>query len=84
MLRRHVYPSLGDKPLAQILPSDVQRLIKHLSATLAPSTVGVVHRILAGICKAAVRDRRIVASPCEGTRLPKVHRPQVEPLSLDT
>jgi len=37
---------------------------------LAPSTVGVVHRILAGIFKAAVRDRRIVASPCEGTKLP--------------
>jgi integrase len=44
---------------------------------------GVVHRILAGIFKAAVRDRRIVASPCEGTRLPKVHRPQVEPMSLE-
>ena len=29
--------------------------------------VGVVHRILAAVFKAAVRDRRIVASPCDGT-----------------
>ena len=60
MLRRHVYPTLGDRPLSSILPSDVQSLVKRLSATLAPSTVGVVHRILAGIFKAAVHDRRIV------------------------
>ena len=45
------------------------------SLDLAPATVGVVHRILAGIFKTAVRDRRIVASPCEGTKLPKIHRP---------
>jgi integrase len=83
MLRRHVYPFLGDKPLAQILPSDIQGLVKRLSERLAPSAVGVVHRILAGIFKAAARDRRIVASPCEGTRLPKIHRPRVEPLPVE-
>ena len=61
MLRRHVYPRLGDKRLGSVLPSDVQSLVKQLSLDLAPATVGVVHRILAGIFKAAVRDRRIVA-----------------------
>ncbi len=45
--------------------------------------MGVIHRILAGIVKAAVRDRRIVASPCEGTKLPKVHRQRVEPMTLE-
>ncbi|WP_211355142.1 site-specific integrase [Blastococcus colisei] len=83
MLRRHVYPALGQKRLSSVLPSDVQALVKRLSLDLAPSTVGVVHRILAGIFKAAVRDRRIVASPCEGTKLPKVHRRRVEPLTLE-
>ncbi|SHF97976.1 tyrosine-type recombinase/integrase [Geodermatophilus nigrescens] len=83
MLRRHVYPTLGHKRLASVLPSDVQTLVKRLSADLAPATVGVVHRILAAVFKAAVRDRRIVASPCEGTRLPKVHRGRIEPLSWE-
>jgi len=83
MLRRHVYPSLGDKRLGLVLPSDIQSLVKQLSLDLAPATVGVVHRILAGIFKAAVRDRRIVASPCEGTKLPKVHRQRIEPMTFE-
>ena len=83
MLRRHVYPSLGDKRLGSVLPSDIQSLVKQLSLDLAPATVGVVHRILAGIFKAAVRDRRIVASPCEGTKLPKVHRQRIEPMTFE-
>lgn len=83
MLRRHVYPTLGDRPLGAVLPSDVQALLKRLSGALAPSTVGVVHRIVAGIFKAAVRDRRIASSPCEDTRLPKAQRERVEPLGLD-
>jgi integrase len=83
MLRRHVYPRLGDKRLGSVLPSDIQSLVKQLSLDLAPATVGVVHRILAGIFKAAVRDRRIVASPCEGTKLPKIHRQRIEPMTLE-
>jgi integrase len=83
MLRRHVYPDLGPKRLSSVLSSDIQALVKRLSLDLAPSTVGVVHRILAGIFKAAVRDRRIAASPCEGTKLPKVHRRRVEPMTLE-
>jgi integrase len=83
MLRRHVYPAIGDKRLFSVLPSDVQALVKQWSLDLAPATVGVIHRILAGIFKAAVRDRRIVSSPCEGTKLPKVHRKRLEPLTVE-
>jgi hypothetical protein len=35
--------------------------------------------VVARVFKAAVRDRRIVANPCEGTRLPKVHLRKVVP-----
>lgn len=83
MLRRHVYPHLGHRPLAEIRPSEIQAWVKRLSDTLAPSTVGVVHRIVAGICKAAVRDRRVATSPCEGTKLPKRQPGRVEPLSTE-
>ena len=69
MLRRHVYPGMGDKRLGSVLPSDVQSLVKQLSLDLAPATVGVVHRILAGMFKAAVRTagsspRRARAPSC--------------------
>jgi hypothetical protein len=77
MLRRHAYPTLGDRPIGAILPSEVQAWVKGLQ--LAPSTVGVVHSIVSSVMKAAVRDRRILANPCEGTRLPEVVRPKVVP-----
>ena len=31
ILRRHVYPVLGDRPISSVLPSDVQSLVKRLS-----------------------------------------------------
>ena len=83
MLRRHVYPVLGDRALSSILPGDVESLVAAMSRTLAPSTVRVVHGIVASIFRAAVRDRKVAASPCESTdNLPrKVSRRKVEPLS---
>ncbi|MDI6912214.1 site-specific integrase [Nocardioides sp.] len=87
MLRRHAYPTLGDRPLSSILPSEVQAWVKRLGIedkaakrrALAPSTIGVVHSIVSSVMKAAVKDRRIVANPCEGTKLPKASRSKVVP-----
>lgn len=79
MLRRHAYPTLGDRALASILPSDVQAWVKSLD--LAPATIGVVHGIVSTIMKSAIRDRRLVGNPCEGTKLPKKQRAQIVPLT---
>ncbi|VEG40436.1 integrase fusion protein [Mycolicibacterium flavescens] len=81
MLRRHAYPVLGDRPLSSILPSDIQAWVKGLE--LAPATIGVVHGVVSTIMKAAIRDRRIVANPCDGSKLPKVERKQVVPLTTE-
>ncbi|NPC96616.1 site-specific integrase [Nocardioides sp. zg-DK7169] len=85
MLRRHAYPTLGERPLSSILPSEIQAWVKRLSVggadrkPLAPSTVSVVHSIVSSVMKAAVKDRRLVANPCEGTRLPKTAKRKVVP-----
>src|SRR3954452_4443472 len=81
MLRRHVYPHLGHRPLAEIRPSEIQAWAKRLSESLAPSTVGVVHRIGAGIYRPAVRAGRGPPSPCGGTPPPRRQPRRVEPLS---
>lgn len=91
MLRRHAYPYFGDRQLATILPSEIQAWVKRLGTEdlsmkrkgLAPATVGVAHGIVAGIFRAAVRDRKIMANPCEGTRLPRVEKRRVVPLTTD-
>ena len=81
MLRRHAYPAVGDRPLSSILPSDIQAWVKGLE--LAPASVGVIHGIVSTIMKAAIRDRRIVSNPCEGSKLPKVERKQIVPLTTE-
>jgi integrase len=83
-LRRHTYPTLGDKPLSAIKPSDVQAWVKRLSEHLAPRSVILAHGVAAGVFKAAMRDRLIASNPCDGTRLPKVPRQQIEPLPTET
>lgn len=50
---------------------------------MQPATVKVVHGILAAVYKAAARDRRVSASPCEETKLPRVSRSIVDPLSVE-
>ncbi len=81
MLRRHTYPTFGDRPLGSIVPSEVQAWATGL--TLAPATVGVIHGILSTIMKSAVRDRRIATNPCDGTKLPKVQPKQVIPMTTE-
>lgn len=81
VLNRLIYPSFADQRLSTISPSDIQAWVRKLSQTLAPSTVGVAHRILSGILKSAVADRRIPTNPCTGTRLPKVPPRRVQPIS---
>lgn len=86
-LRRQVYPYFGDRPIASIRPGEIQAWVRMLGdgdaslgrRPLAPSTVGVIHGVLSGVFKSAVRDRLIVANPCEGTRLPRVERPRIIP-----
>jgi hypothetical protein len=86
MLRRHAYPFFGDNPMSAILPSEVQAWVKRLSTgappqrrPLAPNTVGVIHGVVSTVFNAAVRDRRIVANPCVGTKLPRAERRRVVP-----
>ena len=84
MLRRHAYPILGDKPLSGIRPSEVQMWVRGLSTRLAPSTVGVVHGLVAAAFKAAIRDRKVMGSPCDGTKLPQKAPREVMPLETRT
>jgi len=86
-LRRHVYPYFGDRRLATIRPSEIQTWVTRLSTEgkkpLKPTTVQVVHGIVAAIFKSAIRDRKVAASPCESTKLPRKLPRQVVPLATN-
>ena len=76
-LRLHVLPHIGGRTLGSIRPSDMQALVKTLSATLAPGTVGQVYKVAGRMFAAAVDDRILAASPCHRVRLPRDDRPEV-------
>jgi len=76
-LRIHVLPIIGDRPLASIRPSDMQALVKTLSATLAPGSVRETYKVAGRMFSAAVDDRILAASPCHRVTLPRDDRPEV-------
>ncbi len=81
-LDRHVYPTLGARPIGSIMESDVRSLQVKLSKTLAASTRRVLHSYLVAIFRSAVRDKVIVASPCADMKPPEARPRRVDPLPL--
>jgi hypothetical protein len=69
-LRLYINPVIGDLPLAAVRPAHVQQLVRQLADDLAPSTVAVVYGYVASVFKAAVRDRLIGRTPCDGISPP--------------
>jgi len=76
-LRGHVYPVIGDRPIAAIRPSEVQGLVQRLAANLAPSTVEIIYGRVVAVFRAAVRDRVVTTTPCVDVR-----RPATPPASM--
>lgn len=83
-LRRHVYPTLGSRPLAAIRPSEVQAWVKGRADVLSPGTVDLIYRNVVSVFRAAVADRLIASSPCVGVKRPRIEIVKVEPLPTET
>jgi integrase len=63
MMRVHVLPALGNRPLQQITPSELDALYRKLEERLAPATVHFVHGMLSGCFGTAMRKGLLVANP---------------------
>lgn len=82
-LRVHVYPTLGDRPIGSLRPSEVQAWVKDRADLLAPSTVALIYSYLRSIMRAAVDDRVVTRDPCVRIKLPKVEHKRVVPLEVE-
>jgi integrase len=71
IVRTQIVPRWGPVAIADVSHADVQAWCTQLSATLAPSTVRQVHRMLSLMLDLAVRDGRLVRNPASGVRLPR-------------
>ncbi len=83
VLRLHVYPVLGARPLSSVRHTDARAFVTGLNRTMAPNTARQVHAITRTIFAAAVSDRLIAESPFLNIRLPAVQRDKVQPLAVD-
>lgn len=94
-LRLHLLPELGDRRIGSVRRSDVQGFVKLLqSKDVGRTRGGEVRRLSAGhvrniydvtaqLFAAAVEDRIIASSPCRKITLPKDHKGEIEPLSVE-
>ena len=82
-LRLHVYPVIGDLPMSGVRPGILQAMVTDLGRVLASSTVRVLWSVVVAIFRAAVRDRVVSSSPCDGVRLPEIRQRKVEPPPLE-
>lgn len=70
VVRVHLVPSLGDRPVGSITPGDVQALVNEWSRERAGNTVRRQYSVLAAVMTAAVLSDLIARSPCRGIKLP--------------
>lgn len=73
ILRAHIEPQWGSIRLADVSHSAVQAWISELAHQRAPATTRKVHRVLALVLAAAVKDDRLVRNPAAGISLPRVN-----------
>ncbi len=84
IIANHLEPRFGTVAIASITPSQVQAMVKSLSATMAPGSVKGIHSVLASIFRTAIRDRVVASSPCTSDiKLPDAAQRRIEPLTLE-
>lgn len=83
-LRLHILPDLGDRPMANVRPSDIQALVRRLADSgMAPGSVRNVYDVASRLFRSAVSDRVIASTPCAGVRLPRVDDSEAKPMGVD-
>ena len=78
-IRNHVLPHAGSVALQDFGPAQVQALESRLSGLVGAETVNLVHAVLSGACKHALRLEMIHRNPVALVTPPPVKRREVPP-----
>lgn len=71
IVRLHVKPALGSRPIGAVRKPDVQRVVNAWTATHAPRTVHRMFGVVRAIFRAAVDSDYLGRTPCRGINLPE-------------
>jgi hypothetical protein len=73
VLRAHIDPAIGGKPIGVIRREDTKALVAGMYRKgLSASRIGCAHLVISAVLAEAVRDKRLAESPCTGIELPGV------------
>ena len=73
VLRAHIDPAIGGKPIGTIRREDIKALIAAMHRKgLSASRIGCAHLVVSAVLAEAVRDKKLAESPCAGIQLPGV------------
>ena len=73
VLRAHIDPAIGGKPIAGIRREDIKALIAAMHRKgLSASRIGCAYLVISAVLAEAVRDKKLAESPCTGIQLPGV------------
>ena len=76
----HIVPAIGHVVLAKLTPSEIQGMEGELTAKgMAPKGVELVHTVISGAYKYALRMEVVWRNPAKAVTPPKVTRREVEP-----
>jgi integrase len=73
-LRVHVLPRWESEPLERVTTMAVQGWVRQLEKQMSAASVAKCYYLLSSILASAVRDRLLLANPCDGIRLPATAR----------
>ena len=80
LIQKHIAPNLGHVELTKVTPSDIQALeAKLLAQGMAPKGVEMVHNVISGAYKYALRMEAAWRNPAKSVTPPKSVRKEVEP-----
>lgn len=80
LIDKHIAPYVGQVELTKLTPSDIDTLeAKLLANGMAPKGVEMVHNVISGAYKYAVRMEAAWRNPAKSVTPPKIIRKEVEP-----
>ena len=80
LIQRHIAPYVGHVELTKLTPGDIQALeAKLLANGMAPKGVEMVHNVISGAYKYALRMEVAWRYPAKSVTPPKITRKEVEP-----
>ncbi len=73
VLRAHIDPAIGGRPIGAIRREDIKALIAGMHRKgLSASRIGCAHLVISAVLAEAVRNKKLAESPCTGIQLPGV------------